>query len=280
MLGQLTVFGAGLIGGSMALGARSRGLAERVVAIDRRGGAGHSSEVRARVAQLWVEAGNEAAVESAYAASDLIVLASPVHSIIDELPRALRSGAVVTDAGSTKVAVLEAAGRDSRALQFVPAHPMAGHPESGLEHARADLFVGRRWLVCPETSNPSAVERVRAFAEGLGAEVVLLSAEEHDRSVAITSHLPQLLASALASLGQEQRAEGAAGPGFASATRVAGGPEAMWRDIFSTNASAIEQALGWMAGELEQVRQGLARGETAPALELLARARRAREKSR
>lgn len=277
MLAQLTVFGAGLIGGSMALGARSRGLAERVVAIDRRGGAGHSRELRDRVAERWIESGNRTEVEAAYANSELIVLASPVHSIIDELPRALRSGAVVTDAGSTKVAILEAARHDSGSLQFVAAHPMAGHPESGLEHARADLFVGRRWLVCPDASSPRAVELVKSFAEGLGAEVVLLSAEEHDRSVAITSHLPQLLASALASLGREQQAEGAAGPGFASATRVAGGPEAMWRDIFSTNAVAIEKALGSIADELEQVRRGLAKGEIGPALDLLARARRARE---
>jgi prephenate dehydrogenase len=277
MLNQLTIFGAGLIGGSIALGARDRQLAQRVIAVNTDGGARFSERERSRFADEWIRADDDARLRAAYSASDLVILTSPVHSIIRELPRALGSGAVVTDAGSTKLAICVAARQSEGGSRFVPSHPMAGHPEGGLEHARSDLFVERRWLLCPDGSNADAVALVSKFAQGLGAQVIELEAMEHDRAVAITSHVPQVVASALAALGSERRAEVAAGPGYASATRVAGGAEAMWRDIFATNAEAIGVALDLLEKELLLVREGLERGDTSAALELLARARRVRQ---
>src|SRR5690606_36971061 len=127
--------------------------------------------------------------------------------------------------------------------RFVLGHPMAGHPEGGLHNARADLFHGNKWILCAQGSDPGAQQLVSEFVQALGSDVVFLDAEEHDRSVAVTSHLPQVVASALSVFAEEVDAKQAAGPGFASATRVAGGAEAMWRDIFETNDKAVGTAL-------------------------------------
>lgn len=273
---QLTIFGPGLIGGSIALGAKARGLARRVVAIDRNGGKKYSASERERVADEWLAASDERAVSRAYEGSELIVLACPVHSIIAELPRALSSGAVVTDAGSTKELIVRAAAEHGGAERFVAGHPMAGHPEGGLIHASPDLFVDKRWLLCSPDAAASARRAVAELARGLGALIVELDAGAHDRSVALTSHVPQLYASALAALAAERDATAAAGPGFASATRVAGGAEAIWRDIFETNGSAIAEVLALLSEELAAVASPLQRGDASEALRLLERARQAK----
>lgn len=276
---QLTIFGPGLIGGSIALGARARGLARRVVVIDRDAGRKYSEEERSRVADEWIRSSDSDAVLEAYSSSSLVVLASPVHSIIAELPRALGTGAVVTDAGSTKSAIVKAARACAGGGRFVAGHPMAGHPEGGLINASPELFVGKRWLLCSEGADADAKRRVADFARGLGALVVELDASDHDRSVALTSHVPQLYASALAALAEERGATAAAGPGFASATRVAGGAEVIWRDIFETNGAAIAEVLGLLAEELGSVAGALGRGDADEAIRLLDRARRARRSS-
>jgi len=276
---QLTIFGPGLIGGSIALGAKARGLARRVVAIDRNGGQKYTPSERDRVADEWLAASDERAVSRAYEASELIVLACPVHSIIAELPRALSSGAVVTDAGSTKELIVRAAEKHPGAERFVAGHPMAGHPAGGLIHASPDLFVDKRWLLCSPDAAKSAQAKVIELARGLGAIIVELDASAHDQSVALTSHVPQLYASALAALAAERDATAAAGPGFASATRVAGGAEGIWRDIFETNGSAIAEVLGLLSAELDAVAAALRRGDAEEALKLLERARRTKRGS-
>src|SRR5690606_27388801 len=138
------------------------------------------------------------------------------------------------------------------------------------------------WILCPETSSPDALERVTELARAVGAEPVLLTAEDHDRSVALTSHVPQLVASTLAVLVAEAGADAAAGPGFASATRVAGGAENMWRDIFISNGDAVAEALHKLGDQLSVAAAALAQKppDPAPALSLLAGARALRERSR
>lgn len=275
-LSQLAVLGPGLIGGSIALGAKERGLATRVIVVDRRGGASLEEDERHRVADEWVRLDDTETLRRTYAESELIVLAAPVQAIIQALPLALASGATVTDAGSTKLSIWNAAAPLEGVERYVPAHPMAGHPTGGLSNARPDLFQDRRWLLCPALAAPEAIEKVRELATGLGAEVIEIDVETHDRAVALTSHLPQILASGLAALAHEQGATVAAGPGFASATRVAGGGEEMWRDIFSTNSGPIGTALEQLAQELSAVAQGFHQGDPTRALDLLERARRAK----
>jgi prephenate dehydrogenase len=155
---------------------------------------------------------------------------------------------------------------------------MAGAPEGGAELARADLFRDRRWILCPEGSDPDAVENVEKLVAAFGARTERFAIDEHDRAVARTSHATQLVASALAVAARKASAERAAGPAFEGATRSAGGPEAIWSDIFETNADEVASAPPDVIGELEKARSGLA--ATPPELEaaraLLKRAKETR----
>jgi prephenate dehydrogenase len=272
---QLTVCGVGLMGGSLALAVKERGLARRVVGVDL-----WDHALPTGVVDEAVSARDAAATQRAIEGAELTVLAMPVGVIRSVLPAALTAaaatGGVVTDCGSTKRALTQSVHAHPGRARFVAGHPMAGHPEGGLGNARSDLFVGRRWLLCPEgISAPDALERVVSLVRAVGAEPVLLGAEEHDRSVALTSHLPQLLASTLAVLVAEAGADAAAGPAFASATRVAGGAEAMWRDIFTSNADAVADALRRLGARLDEVARALEQGppDAEVALRLLAQAR-------
>lgn len=272
-LGQVTIFGAGLIGGSIAMGARSRGLARRLIAIDTQLGPTEDTPF-----DRWVLAADSAAVETAVRDSELTFLCVPVRSIISILPQVLSATkGVVTDCGSTKAAIeqslLQAKGRP----RFVAGHPMAGSPQGGLKNARADLFVGRKWILCEQGSEPSARQRVRDFVAALGAEIVELTASEHDRAVAITSHVPQVVASVIAVQAEDAHALPTAGPGFDSATRVAGGAEAMWRDIFETNGPAVGDALIEVGDRLKALGEELRRKELNETLRTLEKARKARE---
>lgn len=274
---RLVVVGLGLIGGSLALRARERGLFDVVVGVD--GPELTGSPLAARAADAVVDGTDAAARARALDGATLAVLATPVSAIVEALPEALSRAQVVTDCGSTKRAVCRAAQTQPEPGRFVPGHPMAGAPEGGLAFARADLFEGARWFLCPEGVEPGALARVEELVAGLGATPVAMSAEQHDRAVALVSHVPQLLASVMQVLSVRRGAAGAAGPAFARLTRGAGGQEAMWRDVFATNGDEIARAVGALTGELEALRGELSR-EPAPELEralaLLAEARRAR----
>ncbi len=266
---QLSVIGCGLIGGSVCLAAKRTGFARRVVAIDT-----HVEPSRGEVADMWVKAGDEASVKAELARSELSVLCLPVMDIVRELPRVLDlTSGVVTDCGSTKLAAVQAVSAHPARGRYVAGHPMAGHPEGGLGNARADLFEGRRWILCPDGSEAQAIARVSALIAALGAEERSLTAAAHDHSVAFTSHVPQVMASALVVLTHDHGAGAAAGPGFASATRVAGGAAGMWRDIFETNGPEIGAALRAFGEQLSELGQDLERGKLDSALEVLERAR-------
>jgi len=273
---SLAVVGVGLIGGSLVRAMRERAPEVRLVGVD---------PAWRDVAQVLgdnlddvIDAGDRQAVQRAFAGVDLIVLSAPVRVILAELSRALESGAVVTDCGSTKREIAQAAIAHPSRGRFVPGHPMAGLPRGGAAHAKPDLFVGRRWILCPEASSDEARRCVEALVRQVGGLPVEMSPAAHDRAVALASHVPQLLGSVLSATAAEYGADAAAGPGFASATRVAGGSADIWGDIFSSNADQICWALKCVAHELEQVVRGLERDppDTAPALELLARARQTR----
>lgn len=273
----LAVVGVGLIGGSLVRAVRAVAPEVRLVGVDlaRR----EVSGVLGDTLDQLIDAADHQHVQRALEAVDLIVLSAPVRVILAELSRVLEYGAVVTDCGSTKREIANALLAHPARARFVPGHPMAGFPEGGAAHAKPDLFVGRRWILCPEASSEEARRKVEALVRLVGAEPVVMTPAAHDRAVALASHVPQLLGSVLRATATEVGADAAAGPGFASATRVAGGSAAIWGDIFSSNADQICWALKCVTQELEQVAAGLRRNppDTAPALELLARARRARE---
>lgn len=263
------------MGGSLALAAREKQLARRIVAIDR---TPRPSLKNAAAFDEWIVE-NESAQKQALAESSLVVLCVPVGTIIRLLPGVLQATTGwVTDFGSTKRAISECLKNQPERARFVAGHPMAGHPIGGLEHAQAGLFQDRKWILCPDGSAPEAIKAVSELARGVGAQVVALDADLHDESVAITSHVPQVVASALSVHAEERNALAAAGPGFASATRVAGGAEGMWRDIFETNASSVGAELKRLGAQLEQLGQGLLEGDVSATLRLLEAARALRDK--
>jgi prephenate dehydrogenase len=275
---RLAIFGFGLIGASIAAAVRKAAAQVELVAIDLPGTIGQA-EVRA-LTDEQIDSTDRARVRSVASSADLCVLAAPVSVICAELPSVLESAQVVTDCGSTKRSIWAAASGLPRAGRFVPGHPMAGGPEGGARFARAELFQGQTWLLCPEHSEPDAVARVEELLQLVGAKSVHLSLEAHDRAVAYTSHAPQLVASALSVLAKRAGALPAAGPAYRATTRSAGGAELMWHDIFAANADELSVVLRQLASELEAVAQGLEASppELAAALSLLARARSARGK--
>jgi prephenate dehydrogenase len=199
--------------------------------------------------------------------ADLVVVCTPVDHIpsgILAAASACRPGAVVTDVGSTKSAIVEAVrGGLPPGVGFVGSHPLAGSEKNGPEHARADLFDGRLVVLTPTPdSGEGPLAAVRSFWEALGARVRLMEAAEHDRALALTSHLPHLLASALASTLPPDLYELTA-TGFADTTRLASGNTALWTAIFQANREGVLAALDLFDETLARFRQALAAGDAA-----------------
>ena len=269
---RVAIVGFGLIGGSLSLALRRSGQVH-VTAIDRAPVLARAEAKHAADELLPLEEANS--LRGALERSDITVLAVPVSTIVQLLPWSLTHAPVVTDCGSTKREIAHAAAEHARGDCFVPGHPMAGLPDGGIENARGDLFEGRAWIVCPEHASEGARATVAELVGLTGARLVELTPDAHDRAVAITSHLPQLLASTLLTLAEDQNARIAMGPAFERATRGAGGLESMWSDIFDTNADEVARAAEALAQELNKVALGLRRSppDTHAALAMLARAR-------
>jgi prephenate dehydrogenase len=254
---RIAVVGLGLVGGSIALAARAAWPRSLVIGVDR----------SAVLEQAMVRHAIDVAAEDLMivAEADLVLLATPVAEIVRLLPRlpdCVRTSAVVTDVGSTKRAVMDAARVLPSRLPFVGGHPLAGAAHGGFEAARPDLCAGRPWLLVPGVDGSTeAMEKLTAFVEGLGARpVVAASAAEHDRLLALLSHLPQLAASALmAVVGEGAGEEGLAlaGRGLIDTTRLASSPADIWRDICATNADEIGPALDRLIATLQRLRDHL-----------------------
>lgn len=276
-LSRLSIVGLGVIGGSLARALRARLPRLRLVGVER-------AEVVAAgawpalVDECLVET-DEAAVQAAFAGSDIIVLAAPINGIQRWLAPALASGRVVTDCGSTKRELVAAASRLSRASRFVPGHPMAG-AGAARAAAEADLFEGRSWILCPDGVDADALAGVESLIRTVGARSVHMTAAQHDRAVALTSHAPRLLSSVLTGLVERERAFAAAGPAFERLLRGAGGDTEMWGEVLRSNADEVARALRALLAELGRCTDGLERGELAPSLDVLAAAERARQRQR
>jgi prephenate dehydrogenase len=270
---QIAVFGFGLVGASLAAAVREASPAVRLIAIDLPEVV--SSSPARSLADELIESHDRARIFAVAEASDICVLAAPVSVIVAELPALVERATVVTDCGSTKRSICASVLASPRRGRFVPGHPMAGGPEGGAAQARADLFRGQTWLLCPEASDPDAIASVEALIALTGARCVHMAVAAHDQAVAYTSHVPQLLASALAVLTARAAAGVAAGPAYRGTTRSAGGAEAMWRDIFAANADEIGVVLGELIAELGAVATALeaSPADVSPALALLAAAR-------
>lgn len=248
---DVSIVGVGLIGGSFALALRAAGFKGRIIGV---------SSAPAIQAALKHGAIDEALpLPEAAAVSDLIYLAQPIERILETLgllDAHVRPGTLITDAGSTKRAVVERASQVLRRGRFIGGHPMAGKESRGVEKADATLFRDRPYVL---TGRDAELEK---WIAAIGARLVVLSAEEHDRLVAVTSHLPQLISTALASvIGAEDGAARVAGPAAIDLTRLALSPYDIWRDIFQTNSGPIDVALGAFIDKLEDLRAKLRRPE-------------------
>ncbi len=204
-----------------------------------------------------------ARLEEAIPAADLVFLSQTIGRILDtvrHIDGLLRPGALVTDAGSTKCEIVDVARRSIGRGQFLGGHPMAGKETRGAAASDAELFRGKTWVLTPdeaaELETPGARE-FRGWLERIGARTVILDADEHDRIVARTSHLPQLASTALGSVLADTAHVEVSGSGLADMTRLALSSYDLWRDILATNSEHIEKALGVYIQELEHIRENL-----------------------
>lgn len=263
--GTVTIVGAGLLGASLGLALKTRGLADTVRGVGR----------RRESLQCALERG---AIDSAHLDlaeglrdADLIVVCTGAAAVCDQLDRIrphLSPAAVVTDVASTKAAICgHARATWPRPLRFVGSHPMAGSEKSGPEHAVAGLYAGAYTIVCPEDADSEATALVRSLWESVGAVVAELDAETHDAVVARTSHVPHIAAACLAELaGGLGDVRPMVGNGFRDATRIAAGHPEIWRDICTTNGPAIAEALGTLERRIAAIRALVEAGD-GPALE-------------
>lgn len=232
----VAIAGVGLIGGSFALALRKAGFAGRILGVS-------STRTIAEAVRLGV-IDEGVTLERAEAEADLLYLAQPILQILDVLTRLQpKPGALVTDAGSTKAQIVVAANAHLKDCQFIGGHPMAGKETRGVAAADADLFRGRNYILTP-SDDTTALRWFRQQLESFGSIVTTLEAAEHDRLVAYTSHLPQILSTVLAcTLEPVSKAPRVAGPALLDMTRIAQSPFDMWHDIFLTNRGPIEEAL-------------------------------------
>jgi prephenate dehydrogenase len=251
----VAIVGTGLIGTSFGLALRSAGFDGEIVGV--------SSE-RALAGALAAGAVDRGApLAEAVAGADLIFLAQTIGRILDtihHLDPFVKPGALVTDAGSTKCEIVDTARQWISRCQFLGGHPMAGKETRGPQAAEAGLFQGRPWVLTPDEPAELDTDAATDFAdwlERIGAREVVLDAAEHDRLVAMTSHLPQLASTALAATLANTRGTEVSGSGLMDMTRLALSSYDLWRDILATNSEAIERALAAYIQELEHIRENL-----------------------
>jgi cyclohexadieny/prephenate dehydrogenase len=275
---RLALIGVGLIGSSIARAARAQNVARAIVATAK------SPATRRRVVELGladqVVETNAAAVKGA----DLVIVSVPVGqsgAVAQEIGPHLEAGTIVTDVGSVKASVLrDMAPYIPAGVHFIPAHPVAGTEHSGPDAGFAELFVGRWCILTPPAgADPAAVERLAAFWRMLGAKVETMTAEHHDLVLAITSHVPHLIAYTIVStadeLGAVTRSEVlqfSAG-GFRDFTRIAASDPTMWRDVFLANKDAVLEMLGTFNEDLSQLTRAIRRGDGDALFDLFTRTR-------
>jgi prephenate dehydrogenase len=284
-LPKLVVVGVGLIGGSFALALKSRGVVGEVVGVGR-SRRNLDEALEAGVVDRTVTRDGPWTRELGDA--DIVLVATPVGefpALFASMQGALADGAVVTDAGSTKLDVVAAARAHlADALpRFVPAHPIAGTEQSGAAAAFPTLFEGRHAVLTPlPETDANALARVRALWEACGAVVLTLDPAGHDRILAAVSHLPHFLAAAyvaeLAVRPDSAELFGLAGSGFRDFTRIAAASPAMWRDIGLANRDALRREIAAFRGALDVLDAALRDGDggaLSAMLECAAQARRA-----
>ncbi len=273
MIETIAIAGVGLIGGSFGLALRSAGFGGRIWGIS------SPATVEAARARGAIDEG--VSLEQAAEAADVLYLAQPISRILETIgtlgPLA-RPGILITDAGSTKSAIVEKARACLPGAHFLGGHPMAGKEARGVEAAEAHLFRGRPYLLTPATSEAREAGVTKEFVgwlEKMGARVDWLAADEHDRLVAAASHGPQLvstaLAAALSARPDAAAIAAAAGPGLTDMTRLALSSYDIWRDILATNRGEVAAVLQDLEMHLGELRARMESGGLASDFETASR---------
>ncbi len=267
---QITIIGTGLIGGSLGLALRKKKFAGRIVGCDRES-ALERAHMRGAIDDGSPNPGD------AVRGSQLVVLATPVLAIVDLIERlgpVLPAKALLTDVGSTKTAVVERATKvfgKSSGKRFLGGHPMAGKEFSGVDYADADLFDNAMWFFTPvpgQSLNDGLFAEYAGWIDQIGARIIMLPAEEHDRLCAWISHVPQMMSTALAAaLVEEFGAEApllpTGGRALQEMTRISASPYSMWRDVAISNKKNLEDALWKVEQRLAHIRENLATRQLA-----------------
>jgi cyclohexadieny/prephenate dehydrogenase len=263
---RVALVGAGLIGSSIARAARDYGAAREVAIVDA------SASVMARVRELGIADEASGDVSRALEGADLVVICTPVGAcaaVAATLAPHLAPGAILSDVGSVKSAVVaQVAPHVPPGVQFIPAHPLAGTEFSGPDAGFASLFQNR-WCILtpPDGADARAVSRLADFRTRIGARVETMSAEHHDKVLALTSHLPHLIAYNIVGtaddFGEQTRSEVIkfSASGFRDFTRIAASDPIMWRDIFLNNREAVLEMLGRFNEDLSALQRMIRRGD-------------------
>ena len=281
LIPRLTIIGVGLIGGSLALALKKAGAVGEVV------GCGRGKPNLEKALALGVIDRYSRDPVEAVKDADVIFLATPVKtlaSVTAELLPGLQPGAIITDGGSVKRAVVEAIEPLlPEAIHFVPGHPIAGTEKSGAEAAFASLYCGKRCILTPtEKTDPQALQRVEKMWQLAGSEVVRMSLEKHDRVLAAISHLPHMVAYSLVNaVGsydhyEENILEYSAG-GFRDFTRIASSDPTMWRDIAETNREALLEMMGQFETFFAELKEDVAQGSGEKLFEFFLRSKQLRD---
>jgi prephenate dehydrogenase len=278
---QLTICGVGLIGGSIALTARKQGLIGRVVGLGRT-----QANLDVALERGLIDSATRDPAEAARGA-DLVMLATPIMTFpatLAAMTPYLPADAVITDVGSVKTWVVsELEPLLGPAMALVAVHPVAGKETTGAGAAVEDLFADRRVIVTPSArSTPAALEKIETLWRASGAKVERMTPEAHDAILARASHLPQIVASALAASLADERVAGHWAAGFGAGglrdtTRIAASSAEMWRDICLTNREAILETLALYHGAFDEFARAVEASDGSELVKLFERGRRMRE---
>jgi prephenate dehydrogenase len=281
MINRLTIYGVGLIGGSLARALKASGAVNQIV------GYGRAIEPLQKALALGVIDRYETEPAAAVQGSDVVLLGVPVgamEAVLRELKPHLAANTIITDVGSTKGSVVRAAEKVFGQLppRFIPGHPIAGTEKSGVEASFAELFRQRRVILTPgEQSDSSALETIRWMWQQAGAEVTDMSVTHHDEVLAATSHLPHMLAftlvDTLARLEDHDDIFRFAAGGFRDFTRIASSNPQMWHDICLNNREALLKMVGRFSAELATLTAAIDRGDGKTILDTFERAKAARD---
>lgn len=275
---RITIIGVGLIGGSIGLAIKKRHLAKEVIGVFRR-----NSTMKKALAKKAVDCATMDIAEGVMGA-DLIIVASPVYNIPELVCEAMgyaKEGAIITDVGSTKTWVMnevaEFAGKRP-GVSFVGSHPMAGSEHAGVEFSRADLLEGSPCIVTkPLRKKDKAFNTVAGFWKSLGAKVSIMTPEEHDRAIALVSHLPHIVAFSLAGAVPENVLKYAA-EGFKDTTRVASSDPKLWADIFLSNRTEVLRSATAFEASYKGLVKALMSGNYHQVAKILGKAKARRDK--